>query len=123
MVAQLSPPGRRRDLPGWQLRTFRSIGKFLGRYWRHDENFVLVVPLVPWSTGDNHKDTETQRKPANQRSFNAGLLCVSVSLWLHPCSKMGYQGPPWLVGLVYTPNWVAKSSIFFAAKSTATRGA
>src|SRR5438094_47476 len=26
-------------------------------------------------------------------------------------------------GSVYTPNWVAKSSIFFAAKSTGTRGA
>src|SRR4030095_14430222 len=28
-----------------------------------------------------------------------------------------------LVDQVYTPNWVAKSSMFFAAKSTGTRGA
>jgi len=29
----------------------------------------------------NHRDTETQRRPASI-DFDAGLLCVSVSLWL-----------------------------------------
>src|SRR5262245_57862920 len=50
----------------------------------------------------NHRDTETQKRPAEKRErrmgrplssaaflFSSYLLCVSVSLWFNPCDKAG----------------------------------